>query len=79
MKLAELKSEFHNLIDQVNDPEIIEQFYNAMSQSLQAEGRLWRSLSPQQQQEVLEAYEESEDENNPISLDLIKAKYDNWS
>ncbi len=74
MKLAELKSEFHNLIDQTNDPEIIEQFYKAMSESLRSDGSLWRSLSTEQQKGVLDAYEESEDENNLISLDEIKAK-----
>jgi hypothetical protein len=79
MKLAELKSEFHNLIDQTNDLEIIEQFYSAMSQSLKSDGALWRSLAPKQQQSVLDAYEESEDENNLISFDEIKAKYANWS
>ena len=79
MKLAELKTEFHSLIDQTNDPEIIEQFYNAMSQSLSADGAMWRSLTPIQQKQVLEAYEDSEDENNLISLDEIKAKYDKWS
>jgi hypothetical protein len=79
MKLATLKSEFHNLIDQTNDPEIIEQFYKAMSESLRSDGSLWRSLSTEQQKGVLDAYEESEDENNLISLDEIKAKYANWS
>jgi hypothetical protein len=79
MKLAELKTEFHSLIDQTNDPKIIEQFYNAMSQSLSADGAMWRSLTPIQQKQVLEAYEDSEDENNLISLDEIKAKYDKWS
>ena len=74
MKLAELKSEFHNLIDQTNDPEIIEQFYKAMSESLRSDGSLWRSLSQEQQKGILDAYEESEDENNQISLDEIKAK-----
>jgi DNA repair ATPase RecN len=79
MKLAELKSEFHNLIDQTNDPEIIEQFYKAMSESLRADGSLWRSLSSEQQKGVLDAYGESEDENNLMSFDEIKEKYANWS
>jgi hypothetical protein len=79
MKLAELKSEFHNLIDQTNDPEVIEQFYKAMSESVRSDSSLWRSLSTEQQKGVLDAYKESEDENNLISLDEIKAKYANWS
>lgn len=79
MKLAALKSEFHDLIDRADNPEIIEQFYAAMSQSLKADGAIWNSLSPEQQQGVLDAYEESEDESNLISFEEIKAKYANWS
>ena len=64
MKLAELKSEFHSLIDKTNDPEIIEQFFGAMNQSLKSDGSIWESLSPSQQQSVLDAYEESKDDEN---------------
>ena len=79
MKLAELKSEFHDLINRTNDPEIIEQFYNAMTQSLKADGAIWNSLSPEQQQGVLDACEEGENESNLISIEDIKTKYANWS
>jgi DNA repair ATPase RecN len=40
---------------------------------------LWRSLSSEQQKGVLDAYGESEDENNLMSFDEIKEKYANWS
>ncbi len=78
MKLAELKSDFHELIDKINDPELLVQFYGAISQSVKAENSLWASLSKEQQKQVLEAYDESEDEENLISLADIKLKYDKW-
>ncbi len=75
MKLAELKSEFHTLIDQIENPEILEQFYGALSNSIKPGNSLWDSLSPEQQHDVLVAYEESEDEANLVPLSEIKSKY----
>jgi len=43
-----------------------------------SEGKLWQLLTFQQQQEILIAYEESEDELNLISLTDIKSKYSQW-
>ena len=77
MKLKELKSEFHELIDQVNDPELLLQFYDAISQSVKP-GNSWESLSINRQQEVLEAFEDSENGENLISLSEIKSKYKEW-
>ncbi len=78
MKLAELKSDFHSLIDQINDPELLSQFYDILSQSIEAQNSAWQLLSAKQQQEVLEAYEDAEDEDNLIPLSVIKAKYEKW-
>jgi len=75
MKLAELKSDFHNLIDQVENPDILEQFYDALSNSIKPGNSLWSSLTPEQQQDVLTAYEESEDESNLVPLSVIKSKF----
>jgi hypothetical protein len=79
MKLAELKSEFHHLIDNTDDPEIIEKFYKAMSQSLNCDGAIWKSLTAKQQKSVVDAYEESKDDESLTTLDELKAKYANWS
>ena len=75
MKIKELRSEFHSLIDQIEDPIILEQFYNGLSKSVESGHSLWDSLTPEQQQGVLLAYEESEDENNLVSLAEIKSKF----
>lgn len=42
------------------------------SQSIASENSLWKSLTNEQQQQVLTAYVESEDETNLISLSAIK-------
>ncbi len=75
MKIDAIKLEFHELIDRIDNPDILTQFYNAITQSLKSEGSLWNSLTSEQQKLVLEAYEASEDESILISLDEIKAKF----
>ncbi len=75
MTLATLKSEFHNLIDKIEDPGILEQYYKASSTSIKPDNSLWASLTSEQQKGVLLAYEESDVEANLIPLSAIKAKY----
>lgn len=77
MKLTELKSEFHELIDQINDPELLSQFYDAISLSIKQDSS-WKLLSVERQQEILKAYEESEDDANLISFQELKSKYEKW-
>ena len=78
MKLAELKSDFHALIDQIDDPNILSQFYDVMSQSAHQQNSMWQSLSASQQKALLEAYEDSENEDNLIPFSQIKEKYREW-
>jgi len=47
--LAALKSEFHNLIDKIEDPGILEQYYKALSTSIKPDNSLWASLTSEQQ------------------------------
>lgn len=79
MELAELKSQFHQLIDQINDRSMMEQFFDAMSQSLRSDGAVWSSLSQDQKEGVIKAYEESKNAGDLISLNELKAKYAKWS
>lgn len=73
MQLVEIKSQFHSLIDKVNDPQILEQFYNALNSSVDKRSSVWDSLTDEQRQGVLDAYEESENEENLIPLDKALA------
>jgi TRAP-type C4-dicarboxylate transport system substrate-binding protein len=43
------------------------------------ENSIWESLSATQQQALLEAYEDSENENNLIPFSQIIEKYNNWA
>lgn len=54
------------------------QFYDAISRSATSENSLWNSLSKVQQQQILTAYDESEDEANLISLSAVKSKFKEW-
>ncbi|RYY35518.1 MAG: hypothetical protein EOP46_09750 [Sphingobacteriaceae bacterium] len=78
MKLTELKSEFHALIDSIDDVNVIELFYDAMSQSVQPAGNNWKLLTNTQQQGVLTAYENSKNEDNLVPFSLIKEKFKEW-
>jgi len=55
MELVELKSEFHSLIDKINDPDVLEQFYNALNSSVDKKSSVWDSLTEEQKQGVLDA------------------------
>jgi len=46
-----------------------------ITQSLQPKTSGWQALTPQQQQDILTAYEESENESDLISLSALKSKY----
>jgi len=77
MKIEAIKAEFHELINHVDDPELLLQFYDAINRSVQP-GSLWQSLSKEQQQGVLDAYDESEEESNLIPYATLQAKYKEW-
>jgi hypothetical protein len=49
-----------------------------MDQSLEQENSDWLSLTEEQREGVLKAYDESEDEANLIPLEAIIAKYAKW-
>jgi hypothetical protein len=68
MQLVEIRSEFHSLIDKINDPGILEQFYNALNSSVDKSSGVWASLMDEQKQGVLDAYQESENNENLIPL-----------
>lgn len=72
MSINELKNSFHNLIDEVNDLELLQNYFEGLSISLK--NRLQNELSEEGKQEILQAYEESEIESNLIDNDVVKEK-----
>ena len=72
MSINELKNNFHSLIDEVNEIELLQNYFEGLSISLK--NRSQNELSEEGKQEILQAYEESEIESNLIDNDVVKEK-----
>ncbi len=67
MGTVELKTNLHELIDNIENAELLESIFEFLSINKDLKpGKLWESLADGQKKEVLDAYEESEDEKNLI-------------
>ena len=79
MTAIELKNNFHQLIDSIDNENILQQFYELMLQKRTLkDGKLWNKLSKDETEELLLANEESENPDNLISHEDIKKKYAKW-
>lgn len=79
MDKSTIKSDFHRLIDRIDNEELLSAFYLLLEKrSQQQRGKLWDSLTEEEKNELLSSYEESQDENNWISGDQIKQKHEQW-
>jgi len=79
MNTIGLKNEFHALIDSINNESFLTKFYALMKKAKDAkQGQLWNALSPAEQEELLQAYEESLDHNQLISATELKKKHAKW-
>lgn len=74
MSITEIKNNFHSLIDKVEDSETLMYFYKVFSDSL---NNKWE-ISDKERKQIMEAYEESEDEKNLIDDQLVREKYNMW-
>ncbi len=65
MKTVELRSNLHQLIDTIQDDSLLESLFEFLNENQNTQpGKLWNDLSQAQRQEILDAYEESENEEN---------------
>lgn len=79
MDKSTIKSDFHRLIDRIDNEELLNAFYQLLEKrSEQQTGKLWDSLTEEEKNELLLSYEESQDENNWINGDQIKQKHAQW-
>ena len=79
MKEAEIKTNFHKLIDSIENEELLSNFYNILRQRKNSStGKLWDSLTQSQQNEVLLSDKESENENNLLSHKNVMKKHKKW-
>ncbi len=79
MQLSEVKNQFHSLIDEIENPTLLESFFNLFKARIrEPESSIWNTLSDAEQSEVLDAFQESEAESNLLSNDKVKLKYKKW-
>ena len=65
MGTIELKSNIHKIIDDIQSEQLLQTIYDFLKvRETSRPGQLWDSLSDHQKNEVLLAYDESEDERN---------------
>jgi len=77
--LTLVRNNIQNLLLMVDDELILQQFYNALVWlSKGEEGKVWQTLSNFQQEEVMEAYEESENPENLITHEDAKLRHSKW-
>ncbi len=79
MNTAELKRNFHLLIDSIENEALLANLYDLIKKrSSTKEGQLWDRLTYQEQEELITALGESENPEYLISNDEMKKKHAKW-
>jgi hypothetical protein len=79
MNTLELKRNFHNLIDSIDNESLLSGFYELLKTRItDKEGNLWKRLSEKEQEELLLSFEESEKPENLISHVEMRNKHEKW-
>jgi hypothetical protein len=79
MNSPNIKQNFHNLIDKIDNERLLISFYNLMKKRSSAqEGKLWNSLSNDQQNELLTALDEIKNPDNLLPHSKMKIKHKKW-
>ena len=67
MGAIELKSNLHKIVDQIEDERLLRAIYSFLKERENSQdGQLWNALTKEQKKEVLQAYEESENDSNLV-------------
>jgi hypothetical protein len=79
MNTLELRTNFHNLIDSINNDRILSKFYTIMVRTKESsDGILWARLSKEEQDELIQADIDSYDPMNLIPQNEIMEKHKKW-
>jgi hypothetical protein len=79
METSQLKSNFHQLIDSIDNERILSKFFGLMSKMKDSkDGKLWSRLSKEEQEELVLSEIESEDPGNLIEHSLVQKKHNKW-
>ena len=71
MGTIDLKSNIHKIVDGIQSEQLLQTLYDFLKIRDNKPGRLWDTLTDKQKQEVLLAYDESEDDNNLIDREKV--------
>ena len=67
MSTTEIKTNLHKIVDRIDDERLLRVIHDFLEvREKSNEGQLWNTLTTEQQQEVLQAYEDSENDSNLI-------------
>lgn len=70
MGTAELRSNLHKIVDRIEDERLLKAIYSFLNERENSEeGKMWASLTEEEKKEVLQSYDESEDDSNLINDD----------
>ena len=70
------KEIFHKLIDEIEDETILKRYLSIIQQLNQQEtGKLFNSLTPEEQQELMVSYEESFDSKSLVTHQEVKSQH----
>ena len=79
MNALEIKTNFHHLIDQLNNEELLIKLYRIMEQaSTTTDGQLWNRLTSDEQMELLKIEREAQSDLDLISSEQMQAKHKKW-
>lgn len=79
MDIKTLKTDLHKFIDQIENRQMLEDYYDEMKSLLEHQNDgAWDNLSEDQKKELLTAYKESENEQNLVDHEAVMKKYEKW-
>jgi hypothetical protein len=79
MTTLELKNNFHQLIDSIENENLLQKFYELMLRRRSTkDGALWGKLSKDEVEELLMANEECGNPESLIPHNEMKQKYSKW-
>ncbi len=79
MTNVELKTNFHKLIDSINNENLLFKFYEIISKTSESkDGTLWSRLNNEELQELLLIEQESRDDKNLIAHSNMITKHKKW-
>jgi hypothetical protein len=79
MNALEIKANFHHLIDQINNEQLLIKLYHIMEQaSSTADGQLWSRLTEDEQIELLRIEHEVQSDIDLVPNEQMKTKHKKW-